>query len=125
MRQAREVRFPAGRPRPRAVASLLGSNRGVPGALPGVATWVILLTRRGRAGGARVALDLRRTTSRAVVFARRGDTISTEDDTMADYRVIDADGHVRESDRALRSLLGPLGERRALFPGDSWDRHLQ
>ena len=44
---------------------------------------------------------------------------------MADYRVIDADGHVRESDRALRSLLGPLGERRALFPGDSWDRHLR
>jgi predicted TIM-barrel fold metal-dependent hydrolase len=72
-----------------------------------------------------VALDRLRTTSRAVVFARRGDTISTEDDIMADYRVIDADGHVRESDRALRSLLGPLGERRALFPGDSWDRHLQ
>ena len=44
---------------------------------------------------------------------------------MADYRVIDADGHVRESDRALRSLLGPLGERRALFPGDSWDRHIR
>ena len=44
---------------------------------------------------------------------------------MADYSVIDADGHVRESLPSLAKLLGPLGKRNALFPGDAWDRQIQ
>jgi predicted TIM-barrel fold metal-dependent hydrolase len=44
---------------------------------------------------------------------------------MADYRVIDADGHVQESTTRLAELLGPQGKRRRLFINDAWDRQLQ
>jgi predicted TIM-barrel fold metal-dependent hydrolase len=44
---------------------------------------------------------------------------------MADYKVIDGDGHVRESIPALKKLLGPLGERRSIFTGDAWDRQIR
>jgi len=44
---------------------------------------------------------------------------------MADYRIIDADGHVRESIPALKQLVGTLGQRRALFVQDAWDRQVQ
>ena len=44
---------------------------------------------------------------------------------MADYCVIDGDGHVRESMPALAKLLGPLGKRKTLFPSDAWDRQIQ
>jgi predicted TIM-barrel fold metal-dependent hydrolase len=44
---------------------------------------------------------------------------------MAQYRVIDADGHVRESMPRLKQLLGPLGERRSLFTNDAWDRQIR
>ena len=44
---------------------------------------------------------------------------------MADHRVIDADGHVREAVPTLKRLIGPLGHRRALLPSDMWDRDIQ
>jgi len=44
---------------------------------------------------------------------------------MADYRVIDADGHVRESVTGLREFLEPRWQRRNLFPNDAWDRDLR
>ncbi|MGB7951216.1 MAG: amidohydrolase family protein [Candidatus Binatia bacterium] len=44
---------------------------------------------------------------------------------MADYTVIDADGHVRESVTGLREFLEPRWQRRNLFPNDAWDRDLR
>ena len=44
---------------------------------------------------------------------------------MADYKVIDADGHVRESMTGLREFLEPRWQRRNLFPNDAWDRDLR
>ena len=44
---------------------------------------------------------------------------------MADYKVIDADGHVRESITGLREFLEPRWQRRNLFPNDAWDRDLR
>jgi len=44
---------------------------------------------------------------------------------VADYQIIDADGHVRESISTLKQLIGPLGRRRALFVQDAWDRQVQ
>ena len=44
---------------------------------------------------------------------------------MPDYRVIDADGHVRESVTGLREFLQPRWQRRNLFPNDAWDRDLR
>jgi predicted TIM-barrel fold metal-dependent hydrolase len=47
---------------------------------------------------------------------------------MANYPVIDGDGHVRESIPALTKLLGPLGNRGSLFGGSGgggWDRQLR
>ena len=35
---------------------------------------------------------------------------------MADYKVIDADGHVRESIAGMREFLEPRWQRRNLFP---------
>jgi hypothetical protein len=43
---------------------------------------------------------------------------------MANYPVIDADGHVRESVAGLREFLPPRWQRRNLFPNDEWDRDL-
>jgi len=43
---------------------------------------------------------------------------------MANYQVIDADGHVRESITGLREFLPPRWQRRNLFPNDEWDRDL-
>ncbi|MEX0803014.1 MAG: hypothetical protein WD688_06820 [Candidatus Binatia bacterium] len=43
---------------------------------------------------------------------------------MADYKVIDADGHVRESLAGMREFLEPRWQRRNLFPNDAWDRDL-
>ena len=42
----------------------------------------------------------------------------------ANYTVIDADGHVRESIAGLREFLEPRWQRRNLFPNDEWDRDL-
>jgi len=44
---------------------------------------------------------------------------------MADYHVIDADGHVRESIAGMREFLEPRWQRRNLFPNDAWDRDLR
>lgn len=44
---------------------------------------------------------------------------------MAHDRVIDADGHVRESMAGLREFLPPRWQRRNLFPNDEWDRDLR
>src|SRR4029450_9130789 len=44
---------------------------------------------------------------------------------MADYKVIDADGHERESMTGLREFLEPRWQRRNLFPNDAWDRDLR
>jgi len=44
---------------------------------------------------------------------------------MAEYKVIDADGHVRESMTGLREFLEPRWQRRNLFPNDAWDRDLR
>jgi hypothetical protein len=44
---------------------------------------------------------------------------------MADYQVIDADGHVRESITGMREFLEPRWQRRNLFPNDAWDRDLR
>jgi len=44
---------------------------------------------------------------------------------MSDYRVIDADGHVRESISGMREFLEPRWQRRNLFPNDEWDRDLR
>lgn len=44
---------------------------------------------------------------------------------MAGYRVIDADGHVRESVEGIREFLEPRWQRRNLFPNDAWDRDLR
>ena len=44
---------------------------------------------------------------------------------MGPYKVIDADGHVRESMTALREFLEPRWQRRNLFPNDAWDRDLR
>ena len=44
---------------------------------------------------------------------------------MADYKVIDADGHVRESLAGMREFLEPRWQRRNLFPNDAWDRDLR
>ena len=44
---------------------------------------------------------------------------------MANYKVIDADGHVRESITGLREFLEPRWQRRNLFPNDAWDRDLR
>lgn len=43
---------------------------------------------------------------------------------MAGYKVIDADGHVRESIAGMREFLAPRWQRRNLFPTDAWDRDL-
>ena len=43
---------------------------------------------------------------------------------MAEYKVIDADGHVRESMAGMREFLEPRWQRRNLFPNDAWDRDL-
>jgi predicted TIM-barrel fold metal-dependent hydrolase len=42
-----------------------------------------------------------------------------------DYKVIDADGHVRESISGMREFLEPRWQRRNLFPNDAWDRDLR
>lgn len=44
---------------------------------------------------------------------------------MATYKVIDADGHVRESIEGMREFLEPRWQRRNLFPNDAWDRDLR
>ena len=44
---------------------------------------------------------------------------------MANYKVIDADGHVRESNAGMREFLEPRWQRRNLFPNDEWDRDLR
>src|SRR5262249_23284365 len=44
---------------------------------------------------------------------------------MADFSVIDADGHVRESIVGMREFLEPRWQRRNLFPNDAWDRDLR
>ena len=44
---------------------------------------------------------------------------------MENYRIIDADGHVRESLAGMREFLEPRWQRRNLFPNDSWDRDLR
>lgn len=44
---------------------------------------------------------------------------------MASYKVIDADGHVRESLSGIREFLEPRWQRRNLFPNDAWDRDLR
>jgi len=44
---------------------------------------------------------------------------------MGAYKVIDADGHVRESIAGLREFLEPRWQRRNLFPNDEWDRDLR
>jgi predicted TIM-barrel fold metal-dependent hydrolase len=44
---------------------------------------------------------------------------------MASYKVIDADGHVRESMEGMREFLEPRWQRRNLFPNDAWDRDLR
>ena len=43
---------------------------------------------------------------------------------MTNYKIIDADGHVRESIAGLREFLEPCWQRRNLFPNDAWDRDL-
>ena len=43
---------------------------------------------------------------------------------MTNYKIIDADGHVRESIAGLREFLEPRWQRRNLFPNDAWDRDL-
>src|SRR5438132_13365764 len=48
----------------------------------------------------------------------------TKEGKMADYHVIDADGHVRESMAGMRGFLEPRWQRRNLFPNDAWDRGL-
>ncbi len=49
----------------------------------------------------------------------------TKEGKMADYHVIDADGHVRESIAGMREFLEPRWQRRNLFPNDAWDRDLR
>jgi predicted TIM-barrel fold metal-dependent hydrolase len=44
---------------------------------------------------------------------------------MSNYKVIDADGHVRESIAGMREFLEPRWQRRNLFPNDAWDRDLR
>lgn len=44
---------------------------------------------------------------------------------MAEYRVIDADGHVLESLEGMRKYLAPRWQRGTLRPLDIWDRSLQ
>ena len=44
---------------------------------------------------------------------------------MANYQIIDADGHVRESITGMREFLEPRWQRRNLFPNDAWDRDLR
>jgi predicted TIM-barrel fold metal-dependent hydrolase len=44
---------------------------------------------------------------------------------MAQYRVIDADGHVLESMEGLRKLLPPRWQRGNMSVGDIWDRNLR
>jgi len=44
---------------------------------------------------------------------------------MADYKVIDTDGHVLESMDGLRKLLPPRWQRTRLGIGDNWDRNLR
>ena len=44
---------------------------------------------------------------------------------MANYKVIDADGHIRESIAGIREFLAPRWQRRNLFPNDEWDRDLR
>lgn len=44
---------------------------------------------------------------------------------MAEYKVIDADGHVRESIAGIREFLESRWQRRNLFPNDAWDRDLR
>lgn len=44
---------------------------------------------------------------------------------MANYEVIDADGHVLESMEGLRKFLAPRWQRGNLQVGDIWDRNLQ
>ncbi len=41
---------------------------------------------------------------------------------MAAFKVIDADGHVRESMTGMREFLEPRWQRRNLFANDAWDR---
>ena len=41
---------------------------------------------------------------------------------MADYKVIDTDGHVLESMDGLRKLLPPRWQRGRLGVGDNWDQ---
>src|SRR4051794_34983980 len=45
---------------------------------------------------------------------------------MANYSIIDADGHVLEAVPRIRELMGPRGNRARLFYiADVWDRDLQ
>jgi len=44
---------------------------------------------------------------------------------MTNYKIIDADGHVRESIAGLREFIEPRWQRRNLFPNDAWDRDLR
>lgn len=44
---------------------------------------------------------------------------------MGHYKIIDADGHVRESVTGMREFLEPRWQRRNLFPNDEWDRDLR
>lgn len=44
---------------------------------------------------------------------------------MAQYKVIDADGHVLESMEGLRKLLPPRWQRGSMRVGDIWDRNLR
>jgi predicted TIM-barrel fold metal-dependent hydrolase len=43
---------------------------------------------------------------------------------MEQYKVIDADGHIRESADELREALDPRWRRRTLWPNDAWDRDI-
>ena len=44
---------------------------------------------------------------------------------MTNYKIIDADGHVRESIEGLREFIEPRWQRRNLFPKGTWDRDLR
>jgi predicted TIM-barrel fold metal-dependent hydrolase len=48
-----------------------------------------------------------------------------QEQAMTNYKIIDADGHVRESIVGLREFIEPRWQRRNLFPNDAWDRDLR
>ena len=43
---------------------------------------------------------------------------------MADYKIIDSDGHIVESVEGIRKYIEPRYDRPRLFGGDTWDRNL-